>query len=64
MKKEYAYSLLFAALLSSGIAVAQSPTYSWRYYRPGNTGIQGDYNEAIWIDAANNPYIAGYNPFF
>jgi streptogramin lyase len=37
---------------------------TWRYYRPGNTGIQGDYNEAIWIGGDGDPYIGGYDPFF
>lgn len=32
--------------------------YSWRYYRPGNTGIQGDYATAVWIDENGAPYIA------
>jgi streptogramin lyase len=32
--------------------------YSWRYYRPGNTGIQGDYATSLWIDESGNPYIA------
>ena len=41
-----------------------APTYSWRYYTTGNTGIQGDYVEAVWIDHDGNPYIAGYNPGF
>ncbi len=35
---------------------------SWRYYRPGNTGIQGDFNETIWIGPDNDPWIGGYNP--
>lgn len=37
---------------------------SWRYYRVGNTGIQGDYNEAIWIGPDGDPYIAGYDASF
>ena len=37
--------------------------YSWRYYTTGNTGIQGDYAEAVWIDHDGNPYIAAYIPF-
>jgi len=45
-------------------ALPQNATYSWRYYRPGNTGIQGDYNEAVWIDPNGNPYIGGYQPLF
>jgi hypothetical protein len=35
-----------------------SPQYSWRYYRPGNTGIQGDYVTAVWVDENGDPYIA------
>ncbi len=55
--------LIVCALFGVGIAHANDPvTFSWRYYRPGNTGIQGDYNESIWIDADNDPWIAGYNP--
>ena len=39
--------------------IPQDPnTYSWRYYRPGNTGIQGDYCTALWIDDNGDPYIA------
>lgn len=52
-------------LIASAVAVSQAATpikTSWRYYRPGNTGIQGDYNEAIWIGADNNPWIGGYDP--
>ena len=47
---------------AAAIALAQGlPTYSWRYYRPSNTGIQGDFNEAIWIDHDGDPWIGGYN---
>lgn len=35
---------------------------SWRYYRPGNTGIQGDYNASMWIGPDGNPWIGGYDP--
>jgi hypothetical protein len=45
-------------------AAAHGQTYSWRYYRPSNTGIQGDYNEAIWIGPDGDPYIGGYEPVF
>ena len=51
------YTFLFSTLLN-----AQNPNYSWRYYNTGNTGIQGDYVEAIWIDHDGDPYIAGYTP--
>jgi hypothetical protein len=39
-------------------------SYSWRYYRPGNTGIQGDYNQAVWVGPDGDPYIGGYDPIF
>ncbi|HEY6564668.1 MAG TPA: two-component regulator propeller domain-containing protein, partial [Pirellulaceae bacterium] len=39
-------------------------SYSWRYYRVGNTGIQGDYNEAVWVGPDGDPYIGGYDPAF
>lgn len=39
-----------------------SQNYSWRYYTTGNTGIQGDYAEGIWIDNDGDPYIAAYVP--
>jgi hypothetical protein len=49
--------LLFPFLLIS-TTVAQTTDYSWRYYRPGNTGIQGDQVTALWIDGNGDPYIA------
>ncbi|XVJ58980.1 MAG: hypothetical protein HEQ23_06090 [Tepidisphaera sp.] len=45
----------------AGAAAAQVE-FSWRYYRPGNTGIQGDFNEAIHIGADGDPWISGYDP--
>jgi streptogramin lyase len=46
----------------SDVIPQNPPTYSWRYYNTGNTGIQGDYVEGIWIDHDGDPYIAGYTP--
>jgi len=41
------------------VLLSQSPGESaWRYYRPGNTGIQGDYATALWVDENGDPYIA------
>lgn len=54
----------FLATVTPSLGAGAAPEYSWRYYRPGNTGIQGDYNYALWIDPQGNPYIGGYNPFF
>lgn len=53
-------TLIVLTLLLSlpAIIFSQSPEYSWRYYRPGNTGIQGDDATALWIDQDGDPYIA------
>ena len=65
-KKSINMKNLILSLFALSFAVqnvnAQIPTYSWRYYNTGNTGIQGDYVEAIWIDHDGDPYIAGYTP--
>jgi sugar lactone lactonase YvrE len=53
---------LIAAALGSALLSAQ--TTSWRYYRPGNTGIQGDSNEAVFVGADGDPYIGGYDAGF
>jgi len=60
------------ALLACGLAVplsaqgqpGSSDSFTWRYYRVGNTGIQGDYNEALWVAPDGDPYIGGYDPIF
>lgn len=39
-------------------------SYSWRYYRPANTGIQGDWCEALIVGANGDPWIGGYDPGF
>ncbi len=38
--------------------------WAWTYYRPTNTGIQGDNSDALWIDPGGDPYIAAYNPIW
>ena len=38
--------------------------WSWTYYRSTNTGVQGDWSGALWIDDEGAPYIAAYNPFW
>jgi len=50
-------------LTLSVVAISQpSYQYSWKYYTTGNTGILGDYSEALWVDHDGNPYIAAYTP--
>lgn len=56
-------ALVLCALCAACATLAQAQdSYSWRYYRPGNTGIQGDSNDAIWIGADGDPWIGGYSP--
>lgn len=62
LDRSLSVSILSLCLLAPAFAAPQDGT--WRYYRPSNTGIQGDDNEALWVDAAGNPYIAGYQPSF
>jgi len=55
--------LLVSFITVSFLMFAQSGyQYSWRFYTCGNTGIMGDYAEAIWIDHDGDPYIAAYTP--
>jgi hypothetical protein len=53
--------LFLATLLLAAPAIAQ-PT--WTIYRPTNTGIPGDYVQAIYIDEQDRPHIAAYLPFW
>jgi len=52
------FSLLVTLILSIVTNIILPQEYSWRYYRPGNTGIQGDQATALWIDENGDPYIA------
>lgn len=56
-------TLVSLAIAFTTFATAEGQsTFAWRYYRPGNTGIQGDFNESIWIAPDGDPWISGYNP--
>lgn len=58
-------SLLICLLLPLPAASQDLPEgWTWTYYRPTNTGIQGDYSDALWIDPQGDPYIAAYNPIW
>lgn len=50
--------IFYLFLLVAWNLQSQSGENSWRYYRPGNTGIQGDYATALWVDEHGDPYIA------
>ena len=51
-------STIIVLVLLPVMLFSQSLQYAWQYYRPGNTGIQGDYATALWIDENGAPYIA------
>ena len=55
---------LILGMACAGASAQDTANYSWRYYRPGNTGIQGDFNYALWVAPDGDPYISGYDPFF
>ncbi len=52
------FTLLYFILLPVIIFSQPPGESSWRYYRPGNTGIQGDQATALFVDANGDPYIA------
>lgn len=57
--------LLAALLLGASTLLAQAiPGSAWRYYRPGNTGIQGDLNLAIYVGPDGDPWIGGFDSSF
>lgn len=60
MTRNVSTFVLGASLATAGIA--QTP--EWRYYRPGNTGLPGDYCQTIHIDDQDRPYIGAYIPFW
>ncbi|MFO0840543.1 MAG: hypothetical protein U1D55_18705 [Phycisphaerae bacterium] len=64
MKSAWIAACGFVALVATATAVAAQPKYTWRYYRPTNTGIQGDYCDALWIGPDGDPWIGGYVPTF
>lgn len=56
--------VVLAAMSATAVSALADDAYSWRYYRPSNTGIQGDDNGALWISSNGDPYIAGFDPIF
>jgi hypothetical protein len=55
----------FWLVVASGALASGMPTkFSWRYYRPTNTGIQGDYCEALRVTSNGDPWIGAYDPGF
>ncbi len=53
------FTSIFFLILAPVVLSGQFRTEPfWRYYRPGNTGIQGDNVTALWVDGNGHPYIA------
>ncbi len=48
----------------ASISNAEPGDVSWSLVRPTNTGVPGDYTQAIFIDDDDSPWIAGYVPFW
>ncbi|MEZ4398021.1 MAG: FlgD immunoglobulin-like domain containing protein [Candidatus Krumholzibacteriia bacterium] len=51
---------LLLALAPSLAGAAMPEGASWRYYRAGNTGVQGDASSALWIDDNDLLYACCY----
>ena len=49
-------------VLPRGRRPGDSRAPSWRYDRPGNTGIQGDLIDSIWMGPDGDPCLGGYDP--
>lgn len=60
MKRNILILIIFASIQT--LMAQFTYQYSWKFYTTGNTGIMGDYAEAIWIDHDGDPYIAAYTP--
>lgn len=56
--------LLCVTTLALASLCEGSDSFAWRYYRPSNTGIQGDSCEAIRVGPDANPWMSGYNESF
>jgi ligand-binding sensor domain-containing protein len=62
MNKKFTHALYTVLLIFyTGIAFPQSN--SWKYYRPGNTGVGGDYFNAMTIDSAGNKWFGAFMPY-
>jgi hypothetical protein len=66
-------AVVFVVMLASGNIVWSQGTpdtppprtlTKFRYYRLGNTGVQGDWSEALWVAPDGDPWIGGYDPIF
>jgi len=59
--------MLHRCLVVMALAAAAPPALTqvdWHHYRPTNTGILGDYVQAIFIDDVDHPWIAAYTPIW
>ncbi|MEO6167454.1 MAG: hypothetical protein ABIO46_12760, partial [Chitinophagales bacterium] len=63
LRLSFSFNHLFILLLVASGAFAQSNP-EWRYIRPSNTGLGGDYQQCIEIDACGNKWTGGFLPFF
>ena len=71
MKRSVAVAVLAASLTliappAQAVAPDQPPpgTTTMQYIRMGNTGVQGDSSEALFVGPDGNPWIGGYDPVF
>lgn len=52
------FSIIYILFSTLALTAQSNLASSWRFYRTGNTGIQGDTALALWLDGNGDPYIA------
>ena len=56
--------IISVILLLSTTVVAQPIEPNWKYIRPTNTGLGGDYFRSIEVDGCGDKWTGGYLPFY
>lgn len=52
-----------SVLIAQAATAAPPLQVQWRPFRAGNTGVQGDYCEMVYVGPDGDPWIGGYIPF-
>ncbi|MHC5113163.1 MAG: two-component regulator propeller domain-containing protein [Planctomycetota bacterium] len=55
-------ALAAAAVAAAPVSAGDISNPDWRFYKPSNTGIPGDFIHTMYIDDQDRPWIAAYVP--
>jgi ligand-binding sensor domain-containing protein len=64
MNLNYRHALTLTLIVCAPTAQAAPGDVSWELFRPSNTGVPGDFTQAIFIDDDDSPWIGGYITFW